>query len=244
MDVREEQEEEEDWVVSEVHIVPELPACSLDVGNHQPRETIFLSRFPLYSSVVPEAAAAPVSGIAQAAHASAFAFDEEGDLVVPRRRAACAEREQQRGSINKQLVGVITISHSLRSSLPSVGLQVFYPLAPFPFIFKSNQPSLVMDAMIGGGGGGGCQPQIWRGSLVLADFIMQEQDEGRWRDVHALELGAGSGLAGLVMARNAERVWLTGTWIDGRDQVLFPFSDEDLTILHHNRPRRWCLGQL
>ncbi len=52
--------------------------------------------------------------------------------------------------------------------------------------------------------------QVWRGSLVLADYIMREQDAGRWLDVHALELGAGAGLAGLIMARHASRVWFTG----------------------------------
>ena len=50
---------------------------------------------------------------------------------------------------------------------------------------------------------------MWRGALVLADFIVQN---GHSLDgCIALELGTGVGLAGLVLAHYAGRVFFTGT---------------------------------
>lgn len=144
-------------------MVPEVPASSGDVAGE-----LYLSRFPLYTDV------GAVDSQDDADDDDA-GVDEEGDLVVPRRRAARGGDE-----LRRQVTGVVTLLHALRTTLPAVGLQV------------------------------------WRGSLVLADYIMREQDAGRWLDVHALELGAGAGLAGLIMARHASRVWFT----DYDDEVL------------------------
>lgn len=160
------EDEDVDWLVSEVHMVHEVPASSGDVAGE-----LYLSRFPLYTDV----GAVDGEKEPQDADDDEAGVDEEGDLVVPRRRAVSTGDERRR-----QVTGVVTLLHALRTTLPAVGLQV------------------------------------WRGSLVLADYIMREQDAGRWHDVHALELGAGAGLAGLIMARHASRVWFT----DYDDEVL------------------------
>lgn len=52
-------------------------------------------------------------------------------------------------------------------------------------------------------------PQVWQGALLLADWLLAHGD--RVRGACCLELGAGTGLAGLVAARSAAAVVLTGT---------------------------------
>lgn len=75
--------------------------------------------------------------------------------------------------------------------------------------------------------------QVWRGALLLADYLLQQAQQGAKQQggqqqggqqqgqqqgpasswLHgctALELGAGSGLAGLVLSAVARRVFLTG----------------------------------
>ncbi|KAK9814145.1 hypothetical protein WJX72_001243 [[Myrmecia] bisecta] len=54
--------------------------------------------------------------------------------------------------------------------------------------------------------------QIWRGALLLADFVLSQP--ALFRGVTALELGAGAGLAGLVLATMARRVFLTDMGAD------------------------------
>ncbi|CAM6096239.1 unnamed protein product [Calypogeia fissa] len=52
--------------------------------------------------------------------------------------------------------------------------------------------------------------QIWRGALLLSDFILHIiHSSNVFNNVTALELGSGTGLAGLVMARDAQLVFLT-----------------------------------
>lgn len=50
--------------------------------------------------------------------------------------------------------------------------------------------------------------QVWRGSLVLADYILSRADD--FKGVIGLEVGAGPGFAGLVLAMAASKVFLTG----------------------------------
>lgn len=50
--------------------------------------------------------------------------------------------------------------------------------------------------------------QIWRGALLLADFILDSPS--LFHNVTAIELGAGTGLAGIVMGIAAKRVFITG----------------------------------
>lgn len=51
--------------------------------------------------------------------------------------------------------------------------------------------------------------QVWRGALLLADLILH-RGAAAFGGATALELGAGSGLAGLVLSRFARAVYLTG----------------------------------
>jgi hypothetical protein len=55
---------------------------------------------------------------------------------------------------------------------------------------------------------------VWRGALLLADYILS--NEGRFRDVDGVELGSGPGLAGLALSCFAQRVFLT----DGHEETL------------------------
>lgn len=51
-------------------------------------------------------------------------------------------------------------------------------------------------------------PQVWRGALLLADYILFQRDVFQGRTV--LELGAGTGLASIIAATVARTVYCTG----------------------------------
>lgn len=54
--------------------------------------------------------------------------------------------------------------------------------------------------------------QIWRAELVLADFVLHKMtNSSEIRGVIAVELGAGTGLVGMLLAHDAKTVFLTGT---------------------------------
>jgi predicted nicotinamide N-methyase len=48
---------------------------------------------------------------------------------------------------------------------------------------------------------------VWSGALLLADYILSNQEA--FLECTALEVGAGTGLAGIVLSRLARRVFLT-----------------------------------
>ena len=52
--------------------------------------------------------------------------------------------------------------------------------------------------------------QVWHGALLLAEYILCHQDQ--LSDCVALEVAAGTGCAGIVMATIARRVFLTDSY--------------------------------
>ena len=52
--------------------------------------------------------------------------------------------------------------------------------------------------------------QVWRGALFLADFLLQHAKDRGFAGCCGLELGCGTGFSGLVLARTARTVFLTG----------------------------------
>lgn len=59
--------------------------------------------------------------------------------------------------------------------------------------------------------------QVWKAELLLTDFLMHKMFTSRESDgIVALELGAGTGLAGILLSRVAKTIFLT----DHGDEVL------------------------
>ena len=52
--------------------------------------------------------------------------------------------------------------------------------------------------------------QVWRGSLLMADYLLGQ--DSRLRGSVVLELGAGTGLVSLIAARRAPCVFCTGQY--------------------------------
>lgn len=52
--------------------------------------------------------------------------------------------------------------------------------------------------------------QIWRGALLLGDYIMH--NERKFKNTHILELGSGVGLTSIVASMYAREVICTGTF--------------------------------
>jgi hypothetical protein len=215
--VREDYDDDVEWLVSEVHMVHEIPAAAADeaAGGE-----LHLSRFPLYALDEADVEGAEdYSGTEEEEEegGETACVDDEGDLVVPRRGARCTARRQRRPT------AVVTLLHTLRSTLPAVGLQVRMHARTHAQASHDHARSWLLAS------------KVWRGSLVLAEYVMREQDAGRWHGVHALELGAGVGLAGLIMARHASRVWFTGKCVRWcvcvHHLMLTRFADYDEEVL-------------
>ncbi|WVZ79265.1 hypothetical protein U9M48_026867 [Paspalum notatum var. saurae] len=107
----------------------------------------------------------------------AFAVDEDGDLVLDRRK--------RRNKYVRNDHHLVTIQHRVTSSLKTVGLQV------------------------------------WKAALLLADFVLHKSfTSSDFDGVTAIEMGAGTGLVGLALARVARRIFVTDIGTDILDNCL------------------------
>jgi hypothetical protein len=57
----------------------------------------------------------------------------------------------------------------------------------------------------------GCGGKIWPAAEVLGQYIASKRSDGQWKGKVAVELGAGTGLVGLLAAKATEigEVWIT-----------------------------------
>ena len=57
----------------------------------------------------------------------------------------------------------------------------------------------------------GCGGKIWPAAEVLGQYIASTRSNDRWKDKRVVELGAGTGLVGLLAARatQLDKVWIT-----------------------------------
>ncbi|XP_010538018.1 PREDICTED: methyltransferase-like protein 22 isoform X2 [Tarenaya hassleriana] len=161
------EDEEEFEVMSEVHL-----GCPPD--SHEAESSRFHKLFICESSP---------------SNDQSIALDEDGDLVLPRRRSRFAHSF------------TLTIQHSITSTLRDVGLQVSLSPSPFPCIH---------DAYVSCG----C---VWKAELVLSDFVLHKMcTSSDFDGTVSLEIGCGTGLVGILLARVAKVVFLT----DYGDEIL------------------------
>ncbi|CAN6194085.1 unnamed protein product [Urochloa humidicola] len=170
--------DEEEQVMSEVHL-----GCPPHFSGLHVSRFSFSSR-PLGASCYDDGDGCGGSELMAATSSScgspdavAVAVDEDGDLVLDRRR----RRNKHVRSDYHQL----TIQHGVTSSLKCVGLQV------------------------------------WKAALLLADFVLHKSfTSSEFDGVTAIEVGAGTGLVGLALARVARRIFVTDRGADILDNCL------------------------
>ncbi|XP_078430763.1 putative methyltransferase family protein isoform X3 [Wolffia australiana] len=63
--------------------------------------------------------------------------------------------------------------------------------------------------------------QVWKAAFVLADFVLHVSATSKeFHDICALELGAGTGLVGIILARVSRKVFLTAICADKSAEIL------------------------
>ncbi|XP_010538019.1 PREDICTED: methyltransferase-like protein 22 isoform X3 [Tarenaya hassleriana] len=160
------EDEEEFEVMSEVHL-----GCPPD--SHGPH----LSRFVISPPLEAESSRFHKLFICESSPSNdqSIALDEDGDLVLPRRRMFAKQTGRFAHSFT------LTIQHSITSTLRDVGLQV------------------------------------WKAELVLSDFVLHKMcTSSDFDGTVSLEIGCGTGLVGILLARVAKVVFLT----DYGDEIL------------------------
>jgi len=169
--------------------------------------------------------------------------DADGDLVLPRR---------PRAAPNPTLT--LAISHRMATPLRDVGLQVSLAVALIASpscqlsafghaLHRTGQHAHAVDetSLQPPYEAAGRVTQVWRGSLLLAEYVLSRAAE--FAGVTACELGAGTGVAGIALAcAGARRVFVTdvGESVLGKCQVQTSVRS-GLSQSARCRPK-WCKG--
>ncbi|XP_059271334.1 methyltransferase-like protein 22 isoform X2 [Mustela nigripes] len=160
-------------------------------------------------------------------------LDEDGDLDVERRPRAASDAEPAEPPRDKVHPTILTqeeddpLADEARESSPQDVIRIEHTMAtPLEDVGK----------------------QVWRGALLLADYILFQRDLFQGRTV--LELGAGTGLASIIAATVARTVYCTDVGADllamcqrnialnghltaaGDPEVPFSWSQEDVSDLY------------
>ncbi|XP_059010889.1 methyltransferase-like protein 22 isoform X4 [Mustela lutreola] len=124
-------------------------------------------------------------------------LDEDGDLDVERRPRAASDAEPAEPPRDKVHPTILTqeeddpLADEARESSPQDVIRIEHTMAtPLEDVGK----------------------QVWRGALLLADYILFQRDLFQGRTV--LELGAGTGLASIIAATVARTVYCTDVGAD------------------------------
>uniref|UniRef100_A0A452T9P2 Methyltransferase-like protein 22 n=1 Tax=Ursus maritimus TaxID=29073 RepID=A0A452T9P2_URSMA len=160
-------------------------------------------------------------------------LDEDGDLDVERRPRAASDPEPAGPPRDKVHPTILTqeeddpLADEAQESSPQDIIRIEHTMAtPLEDVGK----------------------QVWRGALLLADYILFQRDVFQGRTV--LELGAGTGLASIIAATVARTVYCTDVGTDllamcqrnialnshltaaGDPEVPFSWSQEDVSDLY------------
>ncbi|XP_065780376.1 methyltransferase-like protein 22 isoform X2 [Muntiacus reevesi] len=201
-------------------------------------------------------------------------LDEDGDLDVVRRPRAASASEPPgppRDKVHPMILtqeeddilgdeapesspyNVIKIEHRPPAPVPPCQPPRPHLLVSFPSLFSQwpflswfpPRPEHTMATSLEDVG-----KQVWRGALLLADYILFQRDLFQGRTV--LELGAGTGLASIIAATVAQTVYCTDVGADllamcqrnialnshllasGDPEAPFSWSEEDISHLYGN----------
>ncbi|KAM9059451.1 methyltransferase-like protein 22 isoform 1-T4 [Megaptera novaeangliae] len=168
-------------------------------GNHRahPAEVTPPARSPPGSGCSSEGVSLQAGADATSQEEVAAQLDEDGDLDVVRRPRAASPSEPSGPPRDKVHPMILTqeeddvLGDEAQESSPYDVIKIEHTMAtPLEDVGK----------------------QVWRGALLLADYILSQRDLFRGRTV--LELGAGTGLASILAATVAQTVYCTDVGAD------------------------------
>ncbi|PRW58350.1 methyltransferase 22 isoform X2 [Chlorella sorokiniana] len=129
-------------------------------------------------------------------------IDTDGDLVLARRPARNSPPPlPQRPAREEELVLSEVHMESLQPAAGCSTATTFTDAGGQPVVAVQHSMATPLRSV---------GLQVWRGALLLADLLLH-RGAAAFGGATALELGAGSGLAGLVLSRFASGVYLTDT---------------------------------